>query len=248
MKISAIIIEDELDAQMLLTNIIKDYCPNIALKGVASDIESGVELIKSISPQLVFLDINLGEDCGFSVLDQFLLRPFKVIITTAYEEYALTAFKYEVVDYILKPYSPIQVRTSIERVYKLMDNNDVYHKIESLLDESRQVTKISLPTHDSINIFKINEIVRLEADRAYCCLFLDGGIKTIISKSLKEIQASLPNHFFRTHTSHLINIDKLVKYSKEDGGFALMSDGSKIPIARRRKTEFLELIQSDRMS
>ena len=248
MRISAVIIEDELDAQTLLANILKDYCPDIDLLGIASDIESGVDLIKSNSPQLVFLDINLGQECGFRILDQFLLRPFKILVTTAFEKHALKAFEYEVVDYLLKPYSPLQVRTSIDRVKKLSENKDVYTKIEALLVDSRQTAKISLPTQDGINIFKVNEIVRVEAERAYCCLHLDGGQRIIISKALKEVQDLLTTQFFRSHTSHLINIEKLVKYAKEDGGYALMSDGSKIPIARRRKVEFLELIQSGRMT
>ncbi len=245
MKLTAVIIEDELDAQVLLANLLKEFCSEVHLLGFASDIESGTELIKSVKPDLVFLDINLGNECGFRLLDQFLLKPFKVIITTAYEKYALEAFKYQAVDYLLKPYSPFQVRQAIERVCKLEEGTKAYTKLKSLISRSKPMSKISLPSTDGIHIFNVNEIIRAEADRAYCILYFDINAKIIISKSLKEIENLLPNNFFRTHTSHLINMDKLVKYAKEDGGYALMSDGAKIPIARRRRVEFLDLIQSN---
>jgi len=240
MKIPAIIIEDELDAQQLLANILNDYCPDIQVLGIAEDIESAVKLIQTVQPRLVFLDVNLKNDCGFGVLDQFLIRPFKVIITTAFEEHALKAFQYEAVDYILKPYAPSQVIKAIEKIRKLNGKADVFEKLESLIYNSKQT--ISLPTNEGIDIIRIDTIVRIEADRA-CCLFLVGGVRKMISKALKEIQDLLPDYFFRSHTSHLINLEKLIKYAKEDGGYALMCDDSKIPIARRRKVEFLEKIQ-----
>lgn len=240
-----IIIEDELDAQVLLANLLREFCPDVHLLGVASGVESGVELIKSTNPDLIFLDINLGNECGFRVLDQFLLKPFKVIITTAFEKYALEAFKYQAVDYLLKPYSPLQVSQAIERVSKLEEGTKAYTRLKSLISRPKPMSKISLPSNDGIHIFNVNEIIRAEADRAYCILYFDNDTKTIISKSLKEIENLLPHNFFRSHTSHLINMDKLLKYAKEDGGYALMSDGSKIPIARRRRVEFLDLIQSN---
>lgn len=246
MKIPAIIIEDELNAQAILTSIVNDYCPNVQIKGAASDVEGAIQLIKTIQPKLVFLDINLGEESGFSVLDQFLLRPFKVIITSAYQEHALEAFKYGAKDYLLKPYSPIQVAAAVERISKIQERDTAFLKLESLIRQSMSNRKISLPTNDGIDIFKVDEIIRVEADRAYCNVCLVGGVRKMISKALKEIQVVLPSQFYRVHSSHLINLNKLDKYTKDDGGYAMLCDGSKVPIARRRKVEFLDLIQQDR--
>jgi len=244
MKITAIIIEDEIDAQELLTSIIKHYCPNIKLLGIASNNIDAVNLIKSLQPDLLFLDINLGKSCGFTVLDNFLIRPFKVIITTAYQEYAIQAFKYNAVDYILKPYAPSTVKLAVERVSEMKEKDFDFKNLEIFLNTATKPAKISFPTHDGVQIFKVDEIIRIEADRAYCCIYIEGGEQKIISKSLKEVEALLPDYFFRSHAAHLLNLDKLVKYAKEDGGYALMNDGSKIPIARRRKVDFLNLIHT----
>jgi two-component system LytT family response regulator len=243
MGIPAIVIEDESDAQQLLASILRDYCPDIQLLGIAADVESAVNLIQELQPELIFLDVNLKNECGFELLDKFLFKPFKVIITTAFEEYALKAFEYEAIDYILKPYSPLQVSKSVNRIKKIKSKEGVFKNLESLIHKSNKVLTISLPTNDGINIFKVKDIVRVEADRAYCMIFLENGVRRMISKALKEIEEILPEYFYRTHTSHLINLEKLQKFAKEDGGYALMSDGSKIPIARRRKVDFLEKIQ-----
>lgn len=241
---TAIIIEDELDAQELLSVILKEYCPSIQLTGIAANITEGVQLIESVEPDLVFLDINLGDFTGFQLLDKLENRSFKIIITTAYENFALQAFKYEAIDYVLKPYTPQNIVAAVGRFSKSIQSHHLYDKLDAIINRNINVSKINLPTSDGIILINTEEIIYVMADRAYCLIHLTNGQKKIVSKSLKEIEDVLPDYlFFRSHASHLINLNQVEKYSKEDGGFAVMSDQTQVPIARRRKNEFLELIK-----
>lgn len=238
---TAIIIEDELDAQHLLSKIIDEYCPDINVSGCASNVQDGISLIESLDPDIVFLDIQLGERTGFQLLDSLSNKSFKLIITTAYQEFALKAFKYEAIDYVLKPYSPKSILLAISKVQKQTIDNEVYKRLESLLSEQKKSSKISLPTTEGYTMVCTEDIVHVAADRSYSHVHLASKKKLMISRSLKEIEALLPSSiFFRLHTSHLINLDHLDMYNKEDGGYAVMTDGSQVPVARRRKTEFLE--------
>lgn len=239
---TAIIIEDELDAQHLLTKILDDYCPDVKVVGCAANIVEGKTLIEDQDPDIVFLDIQLGATTGFQLLDSLKNKSFKLIITTAYQEFALKAFKYEAIDYVLKPYSPKSIIVALDKVKKQTnDKNDVYKKLEALLVAHKSPAKISLPTANGYLMINPNDIVHVSADRSYSQVFLTSKKKLLISKPLKEIEAVLPSDsFFRPHTSHLININRLEMYNKEDGGYALMTDGTQVPVARRRKAEFLE--------
>lgn len=246
MRVSAIIVEDEKDALRLLSNILKDNCPNVDIIANANTKEQAVELINKLDPQLVFLDIHLGNENAFSIFEQLKSINFKLIVTTAYEEFALEAFKFEALDYLLKPYAPSEVKKAVDRVLKLKnEDHSKFDKLETLLQRSLSSGKVSLPCADGINLFNAKDIIRLEADRTYCMIHLSNGSKKILSKSLKEIAELLPKYFYRIHTSHLINLEKLKRYVKEDGGYAEMEDGSNIPIARRRKMEFVNLLQSN---
>jgi len=241
-----VIIEDEVDAQNLLSNILEQYCPTIQVVGIASDMQEGIRMINSLQPKLVFLDIQLGEQTGFQLLDQLVGPTFQLVITTAYPDFALKAFEYEALDYVLKPYTPNSIISAVNRAMKRTNTDSIYQKLESLIHEKKGVAKINLPTSDGIILINHEDIIRVEADRAYSCIYLINGQKEVVSKPLKEIQEQLPAHlFYRAHTSHLINLQQLEKYSNEDGGYAVMSDQSQVPIARRRKNEFLEWMKSN---
>ncbi len=241
----AIIIEDEMDAKQLLSRILSDYCPTVKLIGTASNLNKGEQLINELEPDLVFMDIQLGDQTGFQLMDRLEKKSFKLIITTAYEEFALKAFKYEAIDYILKPYSPKSIIAAIGRVTKAYHDSAVYRRLDSLLNNKKTSKKISLPTSEGILLININDILHIEADRSYSNVYLENNTKQVISKSLKDLQELLPkSDFFRIHTSYLINLNKIERYSNEDGGAVIMSDKKRVPIARRRKNEFMELIKS----
>lgn len=239
------IIQDEEDAQSLLSKIIKEYCPSLEIVGNATTINDGILLIENIKPDLVFLDIEIDGRTSFQLLDRLKYMSFKVIFTTAYDQYALKAFKYGAIDYLLKPYSPQEIFHSVERVRKTLYEEGMFNRLDFLIKniDSSQNKKISIPTSEGVSVVSINDIVRVEADRSYCFLCLSDGERMLVSKPLKDIEASLPeNIFFRIHTTHLINMDYVKRYIKEDGGYVLMNDGSTAPLARRRKQQFLSLL------
>lgn len=236
------IIEDEVDAQSLLSSIIKEYCPSLQLVGIAGNISDGIALIEESKPDLVFLDIELEGGTSFQLLDRLKHMSFRIIFTTAYDQYALKAFKYETIDYILKPYSPQDVIKSIERVRRTQHDIAIFNRLEYLIEQNdtSQNTKINIQTCEGISLISISDIVRLEADRSYCFVYLSDGERLLVSKPLKDFESQLPeDQFFRVHSTHLINMEYINKYIKEDGGFIIMTDGSHVPLARRRKHEFL---------
>ncbi len=240
-----VVIEDEIDSQKLLTKIINEYCIDLEIVGLAENILDGKVIIESQFPDLVFLDIELKDGNSFQLLESLEKRQFKIIFTTAYQEYALKAFKYEAVDYILKPYSPKQVIAAVERVKKRQYDETIYNRLDYLVKQStkNKHERISIPTLEGVSLFNINDILRLEADRTYCYIYLSDGTKVMVSKPLKEISNMLPETmFFRSHSGHLLNVNYVGKYLNEDGGYALMSDGAQVPVSRRRKKEFLAFL------
>ncbi|MBK7807146.1 MAG: response regulator transcription factor [Saprospiraceae bacterium] len=241
--IRTVILEDEIPSQQLLSTIVNEYCPYLQLVGMADSVEKGLMTIKETQPDLVFLDIHIGHQTGFDLLDRLEHKNFKVIITTAHDEYALKAFGYEVVDYLLKPYSPKQVIKAVDKVNKL----HFLTKANKYLEDNNvkaSPKRIHLNTQEGILILNVSEIISCEADGAYCKINTSYGAKIFVSKPLIEIENYLnDDNFTRAHTSHLVNIDHIRKFLKEDGGLLVMSDGSKIPVSRRRKQEFLERIR-----
>jgi two-component system LytT family response regulator len=241
----AIIIENEEDARELLTTLIAEYIPEVSIVGQSSTVKGGVELIDTEEPELVFLDIDLDDGTGFDLLDQIDEPEFAVIFVTAYDDYALKAFKYNAIDYLLKPYTVSDLTKSIEKAGASLNTGIVYKKLRTLVNQiqGRPKGKIPIYTIDGITIYHIDEIVRFEGDRAYCKLFLDGKREILVSKPLRELEAVLPlNVFFRVHKSHLININFVKKYSKEEGGFITMNNGDQVPISRRKKDDFIAFL------
>ncbi len=240
-----IIIEDELNAQFLLSNLLSTYCPNVKLVDTQQRIEESIQSINYNKPDLVFLDYQLLDGTASDILEQLDYRSFKIIFTTAHKEFALEAFKYEAMDYILKPYGPSDVIKAVARVEEHKKVSELYSDFKNLIDRSKidAKRKISIHNQKEITRIELDDIVRVEADGSYSTFYLSGGNKNMVSKSLKEIELQLdfPN-FFRCHTSHLINLDHVQSYRNEDGGSILLSDKKCVPLARRRKSEFLNLI------
>ena len=242
----ALIIEDEKDAQNLLSKLINEYCVDVELVGIASNIKDGQILIEKEHPDILFLDIQLGHENGFDLLDILKNRPFKIVFTTAFEQYALKAFKYDATDYLLKPYSPKDVIAAVEKVKKRQYDETMYNRLEYLvkngLDGNKQ--RISINTKEGVSYFEVDDISHVEADRSYCFIYTSDGQKTLVSKPLKEFESILPmDKFFRTHTSHLVNKKYVEKYVNEDGGYALLQGGIQVPVSRRRKVDFLSSLK-----
>lgn len=241
-SLSAVIIDDEQKGRQTMTSYIELYCDDIELLGDADGVESGVKLINKTKPDLVFLDIMMGDGTGFDLLEKCQNLNFSVIFVTAYEEYALKAFKYSAVDFLLKPIDGDLLTQAVEKIAKRKDSDSLSARLDTLLSNQKQLKKLAIPTINSVEIVHIEDIIRLEADGNYTCIHIKNN-KITSSKTLKEFDQILSGStFFRIHKSHLVNLDKIVRYTQGDGGTVVTEDGSEIEVARRRKESFLNAL------
>lgn len=246
----ALIIEDEQKSREMLSEILKKYYPQIAILGLAKNVAEAVELIEKTKPNLLFLDISMPDGTGFDVLEKTLGHKFDIIFTTATDKHALKAIKYSACDYLLKPIDLDELGTAIKRLEQKrslsipsMDN--LQFLIQNLKRADDNYTKITLPTGNAFEIVPVKDIIRCEADGSYTNFFLVSGKKLMVSASLKHYEDLLPeNDFIRIHHHHLVNMNHVIRFLKEDGGYAIMSDNSKLEISRRKKDAFLERLNA----
>lgn len=244
-KIKAIIIDDLEDSRNILKQDLSDYCPQVQVIGEADGVVSGLKVIKKLQPQLVFLDINMNDGSGFDLLEIVDQPTFSIIFTTASDLYAIKAFKFSAVDYLLKP---IDIDDLIAAVKKLDSNtaatNDNYEILKTNLS-NKEIKRIALHTHEKIHVCSIEEIVRCESNVNYTTFYFSDGSKKMITKTLKYFDQTLAgSNFLRVHQSHLINVLFIKEYVKMDGGYLIMKDGTTIPISNRKKAEVIKLISS----
>ncbi len=252
MQIRAVLIDDEPAGRDALELMLRRHCPSVEVVGSTTSFETGLELVERISPDLLFLDIEMPYGSGFDLLDQFPDPAFETIFTTAYAQYAYQAFRVQALDYLLKPVLPRALIESVQRAEKRLlerraldaENNDSLENLLSVLvDKSMHSNRVALRTADSIEFIQVKDIIRCEAEKSYTVFFLVAGQKLVISKNLSEFEETLSAfHFLRVHHSHLINVAHIRRYVKSDGGYLIMSDGSEIVLPRRRKDELIRAI------
>src|SRR5690606_19420932 len=202
------------------------------------------DLIEEHQPDIVFLDIEMPWLSGFEVLDRLKSYKFNLVFVTAYDQYAIKAFKYHAFDYLLKPISQKPLKATLDRIEASTQKaaEDETQRIISVIKNGGlDINKISLPTQDGFVFYNLDDIVRCQADSNYTQVILSDSKMVMVSKTLKIIEERIGNpKFFRVHQSHLVNLNHVVSYSKADGGDLRMSDSSVIPIARTKKNEFLQ--------
>ncbi len=242
--IRALIIDDEEHGIKSLELLLAKFCPDIKVVASSSNPHQSIELINDYQPEIVFLDIYMPELNGFDLLEQLSFRDFHLIFTTAYREYALKALKANAFDYLLKPIDYEELQRAVEKVKHKKSNN---HKISELLRimnetiESKHL-KVMLPTKTSIESVMSNEIVYIEAQSNHSLVALVSKQHHLSLKSLKEYEELLckdEHRFFRIQNSFIINLNEVVRYTKEDGGYVTMSDGKEIPVSKLLKKDFL---------
>lgn len=244
---NAIIVDDEKKGREILHKLIKDYCPEVHVQALASHADEAYELIRKYAPDILFLDIEMPNGNGFYLLEKFEVIPFQVIFTTAYDNYAIQAIKHQAFDYLLKPIDIDELKTTIANVKKSIVTHSVKNHTAAFAPESRvQLTgRIALPMKEGIIYLPVADIIRIESDGSYSVFYTGDMKKYMVSKNLKVYEDLLPAAmFFRVHKSHLINIKKVRKYLRTDGYFAEMEDGSLVEISRRKKDEFLQLMDT----
>jgi len=244
-KITAVIIEDEEISRTVLRNYISTYCPDVQLVGEASNIEEGEKLISEKNPAIVFLDIEMPFGNGFDLLERLDQINFDVVFITAYSNYAIKALNLCAAYYILKPIDIDELVAAVDKIKKSRSEaNEVFStKIlaENIKTINNREQKMVLPQIDGFEVVKISDIIRAEASDNYTILFLENEKKFVLSKTLKYYENLLNEFgFLRTHKSHLLNIDHVVKYKRGKVGQAIMTDGSCVLVAASAKKEMLK--------
>jgi two-component system LytT family response regulator len=248
--VKAILIDDEPDALEMLEWQLKQYCRQVQIVALCTSADEAIAAIHQHAPQLIFLDIEMPHKSGFEVIKAFPDPLFEIIFTTAYNQFALQAFKAAALDYLLKPVDAEDLVKSIVRFEKKQLHQSLKQQLEQLLQEYKParplgrpaIERISLPTADGIFFVSPQEIIRAEASGNYATVYFTDSKKLLLAKTLKDIEDILQGHsFIRIHQSHLVNIDHISKYSKSDGGIVFMKDGSKLPVSRQRKEELTKL-------
>lgn len=236
----AVIIDDLENARLALKADISSYCPEIEIVGEAEGVVSGVKLVKEVKPDLVFLDIQMNDGSGFDFLEISDTSNFKVIFTTASDQFAIKAFKYSAVDYLMKPIDPDELILAVNKV-KESSSNGSFDVLKESLNGSHK--RIALNTQEKILIKEVSEIIRCESNVNYTMFHFSDKTRLLVTKTLKEYDELLsPHGFIRVHQSHLINIEYVKEYNKTDGGYLLLKDNSTIPVSTRRKSVVMEMI------
>lgn len=243
--IKAIIIDDERNCIEMLEWLLQTYCPSVQLIATCNSGESGIEAIKKLHPQLVFLDIEMPKMNGFDVLEQLKEIEFEVVFTTAYDNFAVRAFKYAALNYLLKPIDPEDLQATIKRMEEKVSSPSKEQMdllFQNLLNPKAQVERIALSTDDGLVFIQTSSIAYCKAESNYTFVVLADGKKILVAKTLKEINETLTGRdFFRIHNSFLVNINHIQKFVKGDGGYVVMPDKTEITVSRSRKDEFFQM-------
>lgn len=246
--IRCVIVEDEEMARNVLKSLLAQYCPDVMVCAEADDVVSGKNMIETFRPDLVFLDIEMPGGSGFKLLTSIENIDFEVVFITAYEQFAIKAIRHDALDYILKPIDPKELVAAVEKVneakYKKTLKKQYDNLLKNLDPEQLVVRKISLSTADKIHLIDVDDIIRCESDNYYTIIFFKDGTNLMVSKTLKEIDQKLEEYdFVRTHKSHLVNMRCIMNFIKDEM-MVVMTDGTKVPVSKRKKEKILEVINN----
>ncbi|MCB0643562.1 MAG: response regulator transcription factor, partial [Phaeodactylibacter sp.] len=242
-------IDDEPKLQKVLAVKLQKYCPVVEVVGMAGNIEQGRILADTTQPDLIFLDIAMPGGSGFDFLGNFAEILFEVIFVTGYDKYVLNAIKVSAVDYLLKPVSTEELIAAVHKAEgRIKDREKIrmYDVLQHNLNHiGEQETKVAIPGANTYDFVKIGHIVRCEGWQKYTKIHLLDGSCIVSSYNIGVFKEMLESYgFFSTHKSHLINTNLMARYLKE--GTVVMEDGSEVPIARRKRDEFVSIVLKSR--
>jgi two-component system LytT family response regulator len=243
-KLKAIIIDDMELARASLRADLSDYCSNVEVVGEADGVLSGAKLLKGITPDILFLDIEMEDGDGFDLLDILPNNLDSVIFVTARQEYALKAFQYSAVDYLLKPVDPELLKKAVEKMTeKRRTSGAQLDLLKQSIRDNVKLERIALHTSDKIVVSELKDIIRLEAMTNYTYFYFADGSKLLITKTLKDYDTMLQDSgFIRVHQSHLINMSHVQAYVKTEGGYILMKNNDIVPVSVRKKAYVVSLL------
>jgi two-component system, LytTR family, response regulator len=238
--LSALIVDDDKLNRDSLSKLLSEYCPEVTVIGQTSSVDESVAFLKSNSPQLVFLDVEMPNGSGFDLLRRIPRITFKIIFVTAHSHYAIKAIRFSAVDYLLKPVDTDDLIAAVKRASdETVDRQQQYKTLVDNLS-TPNIKKLAVPIKDGFAFLLAEDIIRLEADGTYTHIYTSTE-KFTGTKNIKEYEELLSDlNFFRSHNSHLINLRHVKKFSRLDGYTVQMSDSSIAEISRRKKEEFIE--------
>lgn len=249
MTIKAILIDDEPHARLVLRTLLEAYAKDVVIVAEAGSPEEGLALLREVSVDLVFLDIEMPKMDGFALLRELKQINFEVIFVTAYNQYAINAIKFAALDYLLKPVDIDELKSAIERLKQKQakqaqtGEQGVYFLPRDFNNLEHQHSKIALPTAKGFRITQISEIQYAEAARNYTSFFLETGQEIVVGRNLKFFDEKLQGFgFFRSHESYLINLSKVQQYEKGRVGRVILEDGTALPVSRGRKVALMDLL------
>lgn len=244
MKIKSVIIEDEQSAREVLKAYLTKYCPQVEIIGEASDARQAVQLLHELSPQLVFLDVEMPFGNAFDVLDGCRDLYFETIFVTAFSEYSLKALNQSAAYYLLKPLSIEDLIVAVNKVQQHIINREIFDRnkvvVENFREQKPEKRQVILPTLEGFEVIKMEEIVRLQGNGNFTDIFLLDGSKKMACRFLKHYAEILPYPFIRVHKSHIINLQCVKSYHKGLGGYVVLDDNSEIDISVNYKENFLQ--------
>jgi two-component system LytT family response regulator len=243
--IKAIIIDDELHCIDRLTELLEDHAGSIDLLGAYRTAAEGLRAIRTLRPGLVFLDIQIHDSTAFDLLRTIGEIDFEVVFTTAYDKYAVEAFRFSAIDYLLKPVAPDELAQAVSKLEKKMAKNETAQKLDALFHNLKNMQgasrRIVVPVVNGLVFVQVGDIIRCESDINYTTLFLKDKQKITVARTLREFEELLTDsNFYRVHNSHLVNLAYIKNYNKGKGGFLTMTDNSQVEVSTRRKEEFLK--------
>ena len=245
-NLKVILVDDELRSLQNLEHKIIEFCPDLSIIGTSQKPEDAIEMIESLKPDVVFLDIEMPRMNGFKMLEDIKEKTFEVVFTTAYNHYAIDAVRISAFDYLVKPISVNDLQSTVGRLFKSRQNKtpeklDVLR--QNLSSYRSQHDKISIATSEGVEFIEIKQILRIESSSNYSKIFFMDGKNILVTKLLKDFEEILhPYRFYRIHNSHLINLNYIKKYIRGDGGQVVMENNEVVDVSRRKKEQFLKLI------
>lgn len=244
----ALIIDNEEPIRTELKNLITEYCPTIEYIDEANGVAAGLKAISNLSPDIVFLDVEMDDGTGMDLIKQLNVAvTFQLVFITAHNRYAVDAFKLSAIDFLLKPIDSAELIESVARAEKNIKTKTLNTQLQILQDSLSEIKnddkKIALKDSDSIYFIKISDIIHCEASGAYTLFHINNHKDILISKGIKEFEDLFQSFgFYRTHHSHLVNLNKIIRFNKADGGVLILDNNKQVPVSQRKKESLLELI------
>jgi two-component system LytT family response regulator len=245
--IKAILIDDERHSCDALKMLLDKCCLQVQVAAICHSANEGIKKINDLNPDLVFLDIEMPFMNGFQMLEQLSTIDFEIIFTTSYDQYAITAFKFSALDYLLKPVDREELEKAVQKVSKKI-NPAISQQLEILLQKINQrsipVQRIALPTMQGLEFIAVESIISCSSSNNYTEFFLKDKKKLLVSRTLKEAEDMLTDHsFIRVHNSHIVNLNAITRYVKGEGGYLVMADSSTVDVSRSRKELLMQKLQ-----